>query len=99
LTTDQAGFLDGGGEMGRRIRAFDWARTALGPIAGWPASLRTTVGLILRSPVPIVTLWGARGIMIYNDAYSVFAGRRHPQLLGSEVLKGWPEVADFNEHV
>jgi PAS domain S-box-containing protein len=37
--------------------------------------------------------------MIYNDAYSVFAGRRHPQLLGSEVRKGWPEVAEFNDHV
>jgi len=39
------------------------------------------------------------GIMLYNDAYSVFAGRRHPQLLGSKVREGWPEVADFNDHV
>jgi len=37
--------------------------------------------------------------MLYNDAYSVFAGRRHPQLLGSKVREGWPEVADFNDHV
>src|SRR6202020_2329182 len=37
--------------------------------------------------------------MIYNDAYSVFAGGRHPQLLGSKVREGWPEVADFNDHV
>ncbi|QDM24694.1 PAS domain S-box protein [Tardiphaga sp. vice154] len=37
--------------------------------------------------------------MIYNDAYAVFAGRRHPQLLGSDVLQGWPEVADFNRNV
>jgi PAS domain S-box-containing protein len=99
LITDEAGFLDGGGEMGRRIRAFDWARTPLGSIAHWPASLTTTVGLILRSPVPIVTFWGPAGIMIYNDAYSVFAGSRHPLLLGSEVLQGWPEVAEFNAHV
>jgi CheY-like chemotaxis protein len=26
-------FLAGGGEMGERIRAFDWARTPLGPAA------------------------------------------------------------------
>ena len=44
-------------------------------------------------------LWGADGVMIYNDAYSVFAGGRHPQLLGSKVREGWPEVADFNDNV
>ena len=49
--------------------------------------------------MPIVTLWGEQGIMIYNDAYSVFAGARHPQLLGSAVREGWPEVADFNDNV
>jgi PAS domain S-box-containing protein len=37
--------------------------------------------------------------MIYNDAYSVFAGGRHPKLLGSKVREGWPEVADFNDNV
>ena len=55
--------------------------------------------MLLLSPVPIVLLWGEAGTMIYNDAYSVFAGGRHPQLLGSEVRKGWPEVADFNDNV
>ena len=47
----------------------------------------------------MVLLWGPDGIMIYNDAYSVFAGARHPQLLGSKVREGWPEVADFNDNV
>ena len=37
--------------------------------------------------------------MIYNDAYSTFAGGRHPYLLGSPVELGWPEVAEFNRHV
>jgi PAS domain S-box-containing protein len=91
-------FLTGGGEMASRIRAFDWS-ASLGPIAGWPQSLKTAVGMIIHSPVPIVMLWGPDGIMLYNDAYSVFAGGRHPQLLGSKVLEGWPEVADFNAHV
>jgi PAS domain S-box-containing protein len=44
-------------------------------------------------------LWGSEGVMIYNDAYSVFAGGRHPALLGSKVREGWPEVADFNDNV
>jgi signal transduction histidine kinase/CheY-like chemotaxis protein len=81
------------------IRSFDWSRTPLGPIQGWPQSLKTVTSMLLLSPVPIVLLWGEKGIMIYNDAYSVFAGGRHPRLLGSEVRQGWPEVADFNDHV
>jgi GAF domain-containing protein len=92
-------FLEGGGELGRQIDGFDWTRTPLGPIDRWPAVLKTTIGLILRSPVPIVTLWGEAGTMIYNDAYSGFAGSRHPKLLGSPVREGWPEVADFNDNV
>ena len=92
-------FLAGGGELARAISVFDWSKTELGPIDEWPTSLSTTVGLILRSPVPMVTLWGQPGIMIYNDAYSIFAGRRHPGLLASPVREGWPEVADFNDNV
>ena len=94
-----ADFLKGSGEMATRIRAFDWASTPLGPIGTWPQSLKTATGLLIASPVPIVMLWGEPGVMIYNDAYSVFAGGRHPQLLGSNVREGWPEVADFNDNV
>ncbi len=92
-------FLKDGGELGALISARDWSATPLGPIETWPQSLKTVTGMLLRSPVPIVLLWGEKGIMIYNDAYSVFAGGRHPQLLGSEVRKGWPEVAEFNDNV
>jgi PAS domain S-box-containing protein len=92
-------FLSGGGEMAALINAYDWAATPLGPLSSWPLPVCTTMGLILRSPVPIVTLWGKEGTMIYNDAYSRFAGGRHPQLLGSAVRRGWPEVADFNDNV
>ncbi len=98
LYTD-TGFLAGGGEMARLIAAFDWSRTSLGPIEAWPDAVRTTVGTILRAPLPMVTLWGEPGVMIYNDAYSVIAGARHPGLLGMKVREAWPEVADFDDHV
>lgn len=88
-----------GGELSKLIREFDWSSTSLGPLIHWPELLRSTVELLLQSPVPMVLLWNADGVMIYNDAYSTFAGGRHPQLLGSPVLQGWPEVADFNRHV
>src|SRR5215217_7224204 len=92
-------FLAGGGELANLIATFDWSGTPLGALKDWTPTLRTSVSIALRSPVPIVMLWGEQGIMLYNDAYSVFAGARHPQLLGSPVLDGWPEVADFNDHV
>ncbi|WP_440588109.1 PAS domain-containing protein [Candidatus Burkholderia verschuerenii] len=87
------------GEMARRIAGFDWSDTALGPIGQWSKSLRATVQMLLASPVPIVMLWGRPGTMIYNDAYSVFAGGRHPFLLGKPVEEGWPEIAEFNRNV
>lgn len=91
-------FLTGDGEMAALIGSHDWS-ASLGPPASWPQSLKTAVGMLICSPVPMVLLWGEDGIMIYNDAYSIFAGERHPQLLGSKVREGWPEVADFNDNV
>jgi signal transduction histidine kinase len=87
------------GEMAQRIAAFDWSGTALGPRAMWSKSLVSAVQLLLASPVPLVMLWGKPGTMIYNDAYSIFAGGRHPFLLGKPVEEGWPEIASFNRHV
>ena len=87
------------GEMAQRIRAFDWSTTDLGPMNAWPSSLTSAVQMMLASPMPMVMLWGHAGYMIYNDSYSVFAGGRHPYLLGTPVELGWPEVADFNRNV
>ncbi|MFZ5780672.1 MAG: PAS domain-containing protein [Pseudomonadota bacterium] len=95
---DAFAFLNGTGEMAARIRAFDWS-ASLGPMEYWPISLRTSVGILVNAPTPMVLLWGEDGIMIYNDAYAAISGPRHPALLGSRVRDGWPEVADFNDHV
>lgn len=88
-----------GSETGALLESIDWSSSPLGPIESWSSTLKNTVALILRSPVPIVTLWGEEGVMIYNDAYSIFAGGRHPQLFGSNVREGWAEIADFNDNV
>ncbi|QZP31204.1 PAS domain-containing sensor histidine kinase [Pseudomonas sp. DR48] len=97
--SDSHGCAGWDGEMAARIRVFDWSLTELGNIETWPRSLCSAVQLLLASPLPMVMLWGRAGYMIYNDAYSVFAGGRHPYLLGAPVEMGWPEVADFNRHV
>lgn len=87
------------GPLGQMIREYDWSTTPIGPLQDWPQSLKTVTELLLLSDVPIVLLWGEDGIMIYNDAYAVFAGNRHPGILGSKVREGWQEVADFNDNV
>jgi hypothetical protein len=81
-------FLNCPGELPPLIAAFDWSSTLVGPIELWPQSLKTITSFLLRSPVAMVLLWGPDGIMIYNNAYSTFAGRRHPNLLGSKVREG-----------
>ena len=92
-------FLDHGGGLGHLIAAYDWAATPLGPAQRWPPYLKSIVGMLARSPVPMVLLWGADGIMIYNDTYAVIAGGRHPRCLGSKARDSWPEIRDFNDRV
>lgn len=92
-------FLRATGNLGPLIADFDWSTTNLGPIDMWPATTRAAVGTMLRSPIPLVSLWGSDGTMVYNDAYARFADARHPALLGARVREGWPEVASFNDHV
>jgi PAS domain-containing protein len=40
-------FLSGGGEMGARMRAFDWTTTSLGPPEAWPQHLKNAIALFL----------------------------------------------------
>ena len=85
-------FLAGGGEMGGRVRALDWSKTPLGPIATWPHSLKTSVSICLNSWFPMLVSWGPELVKIYNDAYRPLMGSKHPWALGSPGREVWPEV-------
>ncbi|QBI04843.1 PAS domain S-box protein [Pseudoduganella albidiflava] len=85
--------------MGDLVRAFDWAGTALGPLAGWTPALRTTVDILLNSPIAMVLMWGPRHVMVYNDGYIEIAGARHPAALGGTVPETWPEIWDWNRAI
>src|SRR5260221_6434088 len=82
-------WLVGGGEMGKVVRAIDWARTALGPIESWPQSLRTTVSLCLASNFPISLAWGPGHVQIYNDGYWPICGEKHPKSMGQDFTECW----------
>lgn len=92
-------FLTSGGEMAQRIARHDWAATPLGPLVAWPAHVQWAVSTVLRASVPMATLWGESGVLIYNDAYAAFSGTRHPELLGCAIREAWPEAWQFNDHV
>ncbi|WP_091737603.1 sensor histidine kinase [Phenylobacterium immobile] len=93
---EETAFLAGGGEMGARIRAFDWAKTSLGAPEGWPQSLKTTVRLLLSSGHPMFIWWGPELLQFYNDAYARSIGpERHPGALGGPGRPCWAEIWDI----
>jgi PAS domain S-box-containing protein len=87
--------LAGGGEMGERMRAFDWSQTPVGPVEGWPQSLRTAVSICLNSKFPMVIWWGPELTLVYNDGWIPILGpAKHPRALGSPGREIWPEIWD-----
>jgi PAS domain S-box-containing protein len=82
----------GGGEMGERIRAFDWSKTPLGSVEGWSPALRMMVRLLLANPHPMLLWWGPQYVSIYNDSYRPILGTKHPWALSQPVSECWKEI-------
>ena len=85
-------FLARGGEMGERIRSFDWSGTSLRAPASWPQSLRSAISILLPSRAQIVLFWGPELLTFYNDAYRPVLGAKHPRVLGLPVWETWSEL-------
>ncbi len=85
-------FLSRGGEMGERIRSFDWSTTSLGVVQKWPQSLRSALSICLNSNFPIAIYWGKDLVLLYNDAWSPIPGNKHPWALGRTAKEVWPEI-------
>jgi PAS domain S-box-containing protein len=85
-------FLAEGGEMGKRIRRFDWAASPLGPPEEWPLALKTAVGMLLSTKFPMFIAWGAELRLLYNDAYAEVLGGKHPAALGHAFEDVWAEI-------
>lgn len=96
---EQRAWPVGQGEIVALLRRWTGQETELGAPSGWPPHLRDALQLILLSPSAMTLLWGERGLMFYNDSYSVIAGARHPATLGMSVFEAWPEVEAFNRAV
>lgn len=90
-------FLSGGGEMGRRIRDFDWSLTSLNTVTTWPQSLQSALSICLNSNFPIAIYWGKELVLLYNDAWSPIPGNKHPWALGRPAQEVWPDIWDAIE--
>ena len=87
-------FLLGGGEMGERIRSFDWSSTPLGDPVCWPQSLRSAVSICLHSSFPTAIYWGDDLCLLYNDAWAPIPADRHPAVLGRPAREVWAGIWD-----
>ena len=79
--------------------SIDWSSTPLGPIETWSADLRSMCNLIMASPHPAAMYWGPEYIAIYNEAYILLAGSKHPSLMGQSYREAWVEIWDKVEAV
>jgi PAS domain S-box-containing protein len=82
----------GGGEMGRRMRQFDWAQHPLGAPVRWPQSLKTIVRVMLDSRYAMWMLWGPELTFFCNDAYLPTVGIKGDWVLGARSDKVWEEI-------
>jgi PAS domain S-box-containing protein len=86
-------FLANGGDAGARTLAQDWSAHPLGPMSGWPASLRMSLGMVLGSSFPSFLAWGEELFVFHNDAYTPMLGTKG-DANGVPLSQLWPEVWD-----
>ncbi|TFV54878.1 response regulator [Geodermatophilus sp. DF01-2] len=84
------------------MAAFDWSTTPVGPVSGWPVSLRHAVRTVLASRFPMILAWGPGYTQFYNDAYATLIGAKHPGAIGDDLrvtlAEGWAALQEPVEH-
>ena len=93
-SSEELSFLSDGGEMGGRMRGFDWSGSPLGAPESWPQALKTATGILLSSKFPMFLAWGPELRFLYNDAYTDVLGGKHPAALGHAFEDVWAEIWD-----
>ncbi|HEX6836299.1 MAG TPA: GAF domain-containing protein, partial [Polyangia bacterium] len=74
------------------VSCTDWSKARLGPFESWPRSLRGYVSMVLDMPTAAIIFWGPDQTQIYNDAYGIIMGPRHPQYFGAPYRECWPDT-------
>lgn len=79
--------------VGRLLRLPD-APDFLGGQTWWAPQLRTLAGIMFASNQPMFLAWGEKRSLLYNDAYAVILGDRHPSAFGMPVDLVWTDAWD-----
>ncbi|MBD8552871.1 PAS domain-containing hybrid sensor histidine kinase/response regulator [Sphingomonas sp. CFBP 8764] len=90
MSADAITPIIGGGDMGRLVRDTDWSKTPIGAYERWPQSMRSSLSMVLNTKGIAALYWGPDQWLLYNDAYGVALGDRHPRAFGRPM----PEVLD-----
>jgi signal transduction histidine kinase len=91
-------FLEGGGDMGARMRAHDWRHHPMGPPEHWPIALRITLRVLLTTQHPMFILWGRDYRCFYNDASAGSIGpEKHETMLGAKAAEMFAESWELIE--
>ena len=64
------------------MRQYDWASSPIGPIEEWSPELRHICEFALATTDPLNILWGDENTLLYNQAYSIVVGDKHPGAMG-----------------
>ena len=85
-------FLRDGGYSARRVAEHDWSTHPLGPPAGWPTELKTSLSMMFGSRFAMCLGWGPDLLLFYNDAYLPVLGVKEPTALGRPLAEVWYEL-------
>jgi hypothetical protein len=76
----------------RFFRDTNWARTSLGPLSGWSATLRLFTGFVFADSRAACLWWGPEYVAIYNEGFQYMCASVHPALMGRTYADGFPEI-------
>jgi signal transduction histidine kinase len=102
-TRKHSNLFDRPGTMATLMRGFDWPASPVGPVDGWPQSLKSTLRTLLASRYPMILTWGPEFTQFYNDAYAEIIGDLHPGALGTDIrntlAEAWGTLGPMIEEV
>jgi signal transduction histidine kinase/CheY-like chemotaxis protein len=79
-------------EMELRMRCHPWETTPVGPVAGWPFSLKLAVRTLLDCQLPMYLVWGEQFLEFFNDAYVPVTGDKEEARIGGDARRTWAEI-------
>jgi CheY-like chemotaxis protein len=73
------------GKSACSVACYDWSASQLGDPGQWPLPLRLAADLLLNTPLPMLLVWGADSVLVFNQAYAALAGPAYGHAPGGAV--------------